>query len=359
MNKPDILERIKKAGSIKSYTVKDSPFFNRGNNDFVTTEVPALNIALSGKINGGLSSGLTFLAGPSRHFKSLMGLILVKSYLKAKKDSICLFYDSEYGITPEYLASVGIDTERMIHIPVEHIEQLKFDFVKRLDEISEKDNVIVFIDSIGNLASKKEVEDALNEKSVADMTRAKAMKGLFRIVTPPLTCKDIPCIVVNHTYQEQALYPKTIMSGGTGPMYSANTVFIIGRQQEKEGTEITGYNFIINVEKSRYVREKAKIPISVTFDGGLSRWSGLLDIAMESGHVVKPSNGWYSRVIEGVQEEKKHRMKDTDTKEFWLDVLKDVTFQQWVNNHYQVSSGELMGGETFIDKDLVEINDEV
>lgn len=150
-----------------------------------------------------------------------------------------------------------------------------------------------------------------------------------------------------------------VITHNTGSYYSSDNIFIIGRQQEKEGTEVAGYNFIINVEKSRYVREKSKIPISVTFDGGLSRWSGLLEIAMESGHVVKPSNGWYSRVIGGVQEEKKHRAKDTDTKEFWLDILKDVTFQQWVNNRYQVSSGELMGGDTFIDKDLVEINDEV
>jgi hypothetical protein len=252
-----------------------------------------------------------------------------------------------------------IDTSRMVHIPVEHIEQLKFDFVKRLDSITESDDVIVFIDSIGNLASKKEVEDALNEKAVADMTRAKALKGLFRIVTPQLTCKNIPCVVVNHTYQEQALYPKTIMSGGTGPMYSANTVFIIGRQQEKDGTDISGYNFIINVDKSRYVREKSKIPISVSFDQGISRWSGLLEIALESGHVVKPSNGWYSRVINGEQEEKKYRAKDTNTKEFWLDIMKDITFQDWIIHRYQISSNSMMEGETFIDKDLVEINDEV
>lgn len=354
MNKSDILERIKSAGSIKSFTVKDSPFFNR--NDFVPTDIPAMNIALSGKINGGLSSGLTFIAGPSRHFKSLMGLILVKTYLNNKKDSICLFYDSEYGITPEYLSSMGIDTSRMIHIPVEHIEQLKFDFVKRLENITENDNVIVFVDSVGNLASKKEVEDAINEKSVADMTRAKALKGLFRIVTPQLTCKNIPCIVINHTYMEQALYPKAIMSGGTGPMYSANTVFIIGRQQEKEGTEVAGYNFIINVEKSRYVREKSKIPITVTFGEGLSRWSGLLDIGLDSGHVVKPSNGWYSRVINGVKEEKKYRAKDANTKDFWMDILKDITFQEWVVNRYQISSNSIMDGETFHD---VEINDGV
>ena len=133
---------------------------------------------------------------------------------------------------------------------------LKFDIMQQLQNIERGERVIIVIDSIGNLASKKEVEDALDQKSVADMSRAKQMKSLFRMVTPHLTLKDIPCVVVNHTYKEIGLYPKDIVGGGTGSYYSADNIFILGRQQEKEGTEVVGYNFIINVEKSRYVKEK-------------------------------------------------------------------------------------------------------
>ena len=341
-----LMDRLKKAGSIKSADVlASSSFFNA--KDMISTEIPALNVALSGSVEGGLTPGLTIIAGPSRHFKSMFGLVMVKSYLSKYEDAVCLFLDSEFGITPEYISAVGIDTSRVLHVPIEHIEQLKFDISKRLEEIKRGDHVIVFIDSIGNLASKKEVDDAVEEKSVADMSRAKQMKSLFRIITPHFTTKDIPCIVVNHTYQEQAMYPKTIMSGGTGPMYSANTVFIIGKQQEKEGTEVVGYNFIINVEKSRYVREKSKIPITVTHDGGISRWSGLLDMAIESGHVIKPTNGWYSRVDKetGEIEAKRVRIKDTDTKDFWLPVLLSSSFQTWVRETYQVSSGSILSDE--------------
>ena len=150
-------------------------------------------------------------------------------------------------------------------------------------------------------------------------------------------------IVVNHTYKEIGLYPKDIVGGGTGSYYSADNIFILGRQQEKEGTEIVGYNFIINVEKSRYVKEKSKIPVSVSFDGGISKWSGLLDIALESGHVIKPSNGWYSkRDDEGVYEEKKYRIKETDTKEFWMPILKQKSFQEYIVNKYQISSGSII-----------------
>ena len=135
-----------------------------------------------------------------------------------------------------------------------------------------------------------------------------------------------------------------VITHNTGSYYAADNIFILGRQQEKEGTDIVGYNFIINVEKSRYVREKSKIPITVKHDGGISRWSGLLDMALESGHVTKPSNGWYTRVDKetGEIEEKKWRVKDTDSKEFWIPVITSESFQQWVRDTYQVSNGAIL-----------------
>jgi hypothetical protein len=112
---------------------------------------------------------------------------------------------------------------------------------------------------------------------------------------------------------------------------------------EKEGAELLGYNFIINVEKSRYVKEKAKIPISVKFDGGISKYSGLLEMALQSGHVTKPSNGWYSRVNTGTGEveDKKFRLKDTDSAEFWNQVLKDQTFLDWIKDNYSYASSSI------------------
>jgi len=214
----------------------------------------------------------------------------------------------------------------------------------QLKEIARGERVMIIVDSVGNLASKKEVEDALDGKSVADMTRAKQMKSLFRMITPHLTLKDIPAVVVNHTYKEIGLFPKDIVSGGTGVYYSADNIFIIGRQQEKQGTDVVGYNFIINVEKSRYVREKSKIPIEVTWEGGISKWSGLLDMALESGHVVKPSNGWYQIAANG-DDSKKYRTKDTYQKEFWLPILKDDTFVEWISQRYLITSDSIMQAE--------------
>ena len=346
----ELLKRLKASGSIKTVEIlSESSFFNE--KDMVQTSIPALNIALSGKLTGGLTPGLTILAGPSRHFKSMFGLMMIKAYMQKYDDAVCLFYDSEFGITPQYLKTIGIDSSRILHIPIEHLEQLKFDISKRLEEIKKGDKVIIFIDSIGNLASKKEVEDALDGKSVADMTRAKALKSLFRIITPHFTTKDLPCVAVNHTYMEQTMYPKAIMSGGTGPMYSANQVFIIGKQQEKDGSELMGYNFIINIEKSRFVKEKAKIPITVTFKGGISKWSGLIDMALESGHVIKPKNGWYQKVDMETGEilPKSYRMNDTYNAEFWMPVLKCPKFAEFIENKYCVGHESIMKDEDDVD----------
>jgi len=344
-----LIDRIKKNSTIKETNVlADSKLFST--KDLIQTSVPALNVALSGKLDGGLTPGLTVFAGPSKHFKTAFAMLLIKSFMEKYDDGVILFYDSEFGAPQSYFENFGIDTSRVIHTPITDIEQLKHDVMSQLNQLERADRIMVVVDSVGNLASKKEVDDAIDGKSVADMTRAKQMKSLFRMVTPHLTLKDIPMVVVNHTYMEIGMFPKAIVSGGTGIYYSADNIFIIGRQQEKQGSEIVGYNFIINVEKSRFVREKSKIPIEVTFEGGISKWSGLLDIALQSGHVVKPSNGWYSRVdgSTGEIEDKKWRVKDTYSKEFWLDILTDKTFSDWIEKRYRMAGGQMVQSDVEI-----------
>jgi RecA/RadA recombinase len=259
-------------------------------------------------------------------------------------DAVVLYYDSEFGTPKSYFETFQIDMERVIHTPLTDIEQLKFDIMNQLKSVERGDKLMIIIDSIGQLASKKEIEDALDQKSTTDMTRAKQVKSLFRMVTPHLNLKDIPMVVVNHTYKTMELYSKDVVGGGTGSYYSADNIFILGRQQEKDGTELVGYNFIINVEKSRYVREKAKIPVEITFDGGISKWSGLLAMALLSGHVTKPSNGWYSRTDTdtGEVEERKWRENDTNSEEFWNPVLENESFKQWVMDNYRQGNGSII-----------------
>jgi len=347
-----VMDKLKKNSKIKTSDVlSDSVFFS--DKEMIPTEVPMINVALSGDPDGGLTPGLTVLAGPSKHFKTSFALLMASAYLKKHDDAVLLFYDSEFGSPQSYFESFDIDTGRVLHTPITDVEQLKFDLVSQLENIERNDKVIVVIDSIGNLASKKELEDALNEKSVADMSRAKALKGLFRMVTPYLAMKNIPLLAVNHTYQEIGLFPKAVVSGGTGIYYSADNIWILGRQQQKQGTEIKGYNFVINVEKSRFVKEKSKIPISVTWEGGIAPYSGLLDVALAGGYVQKPNVGWYCRVDTETGElvQPKVREKDTLSEEFWKPIFETTNFKEFLKGHYQIGHKPLLDVELDIEQE--------
>ncbi len=345
-----LLDKIKKNSTIKdSAILSKSKFFTQ--KDMIPTSIPMINVALSGRLDGGLTPGLTMWAGPSKHFKTAFSLLMAKSYMDKYDDAVLLFYDSEFGTPQSYFDTFGIDTERVLHTPLTDIEQLKFDIMKQLEGIERGEHVIILVDSIGNLASKKEVEDALEGKSVADMSRAKQVKSLFRMVTPHLSLKDIPMVVVNHTYKTMELYAKDVVGGGTGSYYSADNIFILGRQQEKEGTEIVGYNFIINVEKSRYVKEKSKIPVTVAYEGGLNKYSGLMDIALEGNFVQKPSNGWYAKVDQETGElGDKKRLADTMTAEFWDEILENADFKEYVRKKYEIAYGSIMGQDSVLEE---------
>ena len=348
-----IMDKLKKNSKLKNTEVlSESKFFNE--KDMVPTDVPMVNVALSGSIDGGLAPGLTVLAGPSKHFKTSFALLMAAAYMNKYDDAVMLFYDSEFGSPQSYFQQFNIDTSRVLHTPITNVEELKFDMIGQLEGLERGDRVIVVIDSIGNLASKKELEDAMNEKSVADMSRAKALKGLFRMATPYLAMKNIPMLAVNHTYQEIGLFPKAVVSGGTGIYYSADNIWILGRQQEKKGTDIVGYHFVINVEKSRYVKEKSKIPITVNWEGGVQKWSGLTEVGIAGGYVRKPSAGWYEAVDPKTGEllSGKVRMDATLQGEFWQPIFDKTDFKDFVKKQYSIGHESLVNMD-----DIVEVID--
>ena len=324
-------------------TLTDSKIYTK--KDVITTPVPMINVALSGTIDGGITPGLTMLAGPSKHFKTGFALLMASAFLKKYKDGVVLFYDSEFGTPQSYFNAFGIPFDNVVHTPITDIEELKFDIMQQINTLDRKDQVMIVIDSIGNLASKKEVDDALDGKSVADMSRAKQLKSLFRMVTPHLTLKDIPMIVINHTYKEIGLYPKDIVGGGTGSYYGSDNIWILGRQQDKDDKEIKGYHFVINVEKSRYVREKSKIPITISYDGGINRWSGLLDVAIDGGYIVKPKAGWYATVNQDTGEVNTPSMRAgdiVDNKDFWVKMFQETDLADHIEKKYKMSMGPIM-----------------
>lgn len=341
-----LLEKLKKNCRVKEAEVlAESTFFEA--KDLVSVGVPMLNVGLSGRVDGGITNGLTIFAGDSKSFKSTLSLLMAAAWLKANEDGVLMFYDSEFGSPQSYFETFGIDTNRVLHVPVKNIEELKFDIVNQLEAIDKKEKVFIILDSFGNIASKKEIDDAINENSAADMSRAKALKGLFRMITPYLTLKDIPMIAIGHTYEEQKMYGKTILSGGKGAYYGANAIWFISRSQEKDGTDLIGFKFNIKIEKSRAVREGSKIPLLVTYEHGVSKWSGLLELALKLGYVQKPKNGWYMAYDPQAEAPLSGNLRaaDTENKEFW-DLLFDKTdFKAKIEQNYKLGGVALVEEE--------------
>lgn len=312
--------------------IENSSFFN--DIKLIPTEVPILNIAFSGKVDGGFHGGFHTIAGPSKHFKSSIALILAKAFQDYHKDGFVDFKDSEGGITIDYLKTFKIDTKRVLHSFVTKIEKLKSIMVPQLDSLEKDDHVMFLIDSIGNLSSNREYENALEGKVAADMTRAKELKSFTRLINGELKIKNIPCIAINHSYQTLELYSRTVVGGGTGLVYSSDNIWIIGRQQIKGDDGIEGWNFTITIDKSRLVKEKSKFNITVMHNGGIQKYSGLAEIAEELGVIkeinISRSKGYEFKDIQVLKE----NVNTHD--EFWQRVFNESDFKKLVEEKYKL-----------------------
>lgn len=344
-----LLKKLASTTNIKDSSIlSESLFFH--DREVISTTIPILNIAMSGSVDGGYGAGIWLVAGESRTFKTNTCLVAIQAYLNQYEDGCAVVYDSEGGITPAYLKAQGIDASRVIHVPINDLEELQLDIVKKLAEVSRKDRVIFMIDSLGNLASKKEMSDAQDGKAAGDMgARAKAMKSFFRIITPHFTNKDISLWAIMHTYMEVGkMYPSAVVGGGTGSVLSANGIFLITRSQEKDSDgDLAGWTFKLTIYKSRTVKEKSQLPMTVMFDGGIQKYGGLMDIAVEGKFVSNASKGWYSIVDMDTGEiGEKYRLKDTNTSEFWEPILTNKAFKTYVEQTYKVSYSNLISDDS-------------
>ena len=331
-----LISKIIKNSSIQNAAIYSESELINGSEEFAPTDIPMLNVALSGKWNGGVPAGITILAGPSKMGKTFIGLIFVKAYLDKYPDSVCVFLDSEFGAGKAYFERLNIDTNRVIHIPLKNIEEAKFSITGIYNNLEHGEHVITFFDSIGNIASKKELEDAIDGKSVQDMSRAKQLKSFFRIITPFINMLNIPFIGVNHTYQTTDFFPQTVMGGGTGALYSANNVLFLSKSKDKDGKDVTGFTFKLKAEKSRFIREGATFTMNVSFDEGIDKYSDLFEFALESGAIISPSKGYYQKA-EKYNDPKKYRRADFERNDdMWVEIISDPEFISAYEQKYKM-----------------------
>lgn len=331
-----LMDKLRKNTVLDADVLSNSKYFDRKIS--YKTEIPLLNLALSGAFDGGIPPGITMIAAPPKHFKTCFMLEGISAFqkenIKRNKEHVTIFYDCEGGATPAYFEQAGIDITKVDHRPFYSVEELRVDITKLVHDIEKGDEVLICIDSIGAAPSKKEIVDALTENEATDMTRAKQIKSLFRIITPHIVFKGIPAIVVNHSYQTQEKYSKEVASGGRGAQYAGHTLFFVGKAKEKEGDEQTGNKFTIRVALSRHIREGSEFPIYVTYEDGILKHSGLFDLALEFGFIEEASKGYYWEDVEKTKKVRRSAIEESPN--FMEKMLANKVFTEAVSTKYKL-----------------------
>ena len=257
---------------------------------FIDTGSYTLNALLSGSIYGGLPSNkITAIAGEAATGKTFFALGIVKHFLDKNKDAGVIYFESESALTKDLVESRGIDSKRMVVVPVATVQEFRHQSIKVIDKYLEqaedKRKPLMFVlDSLGMLSTTKEMEDTAEGKETRDMTRSQIVKAAFRVLTLKLGKAKVPMIMTNHTYDViGSMFPQKEMGGGSGLKYAASNIVYLSKRKEKDGKEIIGNVIHCKNYKSRLTKENAMIDVRLTYDKGLDQHYGLLDLAIKHG----------------------------------------------------------------------------
>ena len=296
--------------------------------NFIDTGSYIFNALLSGSIHGGLPANkITALAGESATGKTYFLCGIVKNFLDANPDAGVIYFESESAITKQMIVDRGIDAKRMVIVPVTTVQEFRTQAIRVLDTYlaqNEADRKPMFLclDSLGMLSTTKEVEDTTDGKETRDMTRAQVLKAAFRVLTLKLGRAKVPMVVTNHTYDVVgSMFPTKEMGGGSGLKYAASSIIYLSKKKEKDGTEVIGSIVHCKNAKSRLTVENKMVDVRLTYNKGLDRYYGLLELA-EKYNVFKKVGPRYE-MPDGSKQYGKTIMNDPE-KYFTEDIMKQL-----------------------------------
>ena len=325
---PDFLKQIiKETGN--EYASLVSEGVEAGDVDtFINTGSYMFNALLSGSIHGGIPSNkITALAGESATGKTFFVLGMVKHFLDNNPDAGVIYFESESALTKKLIEDRGIDSERMIIMPVTTVQEFRTQSLTVLDKYMEQNEadrkpLLLVLDSLGMLSTTKEVEDTADGKETRDMTRAQVLKAAFRVLTLKLGRAKVPMVITNHTYDVVGAYmPTKEMGGGSGLKYAASTIIYLSKKKDKEGTEVVGNIIHCKTQKSRLSKENMMVDVRLRYDSGLDKYYGLLDLATKYGIFKQVSTR--IELPDGTKQYAKSIYSDPE-KYFTDDILKQI-----------------------------------
>tara|TARA_B100001063_G_scaffold199362_1_gene192171 strand:+ start:877 stop:1902 length:1026 start_codon:yes stop_codon:yes gene_type:complete len=340
---PDFLKQIiKETGNEYASLVSDG--VEAGDVDtFIDTGSYHFNALLSGSIHGGIPSNkITALAGESATGKTFFVLGMVKHFLDSNPDAGVIYFESESALTKKLIEDRGIDSERMIIMPVTTVQEFRTQSLTVLDKYVEQNEadrkpLLLVLDSLGMLSTTKEVEDTADGKETKDMTRAQVLKAAFRVLTLKLGRAKVPMIITNHTYDVVGAYmPMKEMGGGSGLKYAASTIVYLSKKKEKEGTEVIGNIIHCKTHKSRLSKENMMVDVRLRYETGLDKYYGLLDLATKYGIFKQVSTR--IELPDGTKQYAKSIYADPE-KYFTDDILKQI--DEAANKEYSYGNPEV------------------
>ena len=309
---------------------------------YIDTGSYSFNALLSGSIYGGLPGNrITAIAGEAATGKTFFALGIIKHFLDKDKNSGVIFFESENAVSKEMIENRGVDSTRVVVVPVSTVQEFRSQSIKILDkylEQEEKDRqpLMFVLDSLGMLSTTKEMEDTAEGKETRDMTRAQIVKSTFRVLTLKLGQANVPLLMTNHTYDViGSMFPQKEMGGGSGLKYAASTIIYLGKRKEKLGTEIIGNIIHCKIYKSRITKENAKVDVKLTYKHGLDKHYGLLELGEEAGIFKKVSTRF--EMPDGSKVFGK-QINDNPDKYFTKEVLKKI--DEFANKKFTYGSDE-------------------
>ena len=233
------------------------------------------------------SNKITAIAGEAATGKTFFALGIVKAFLEKNKDAGVIYFESESALTRDLVETRGIDSKRMVIVPVATVQEFRHQSIKVIDKYIEQDEktrkpIMFVLDSLGMLSTTKEMEDTAEGKETRDMTRSQIVKAAFRVLTLKLGKAKVPMIMTNHTYDViGSMFPQKEMGGGSGLKYAASNIVYLSKRKEKDGKEVVGNIIHCKNYKSRLTKENALIDVRLTYKDGLDKYYGLLDLAIK------------------------------------------------------------------------------
>ena len=251
---------------------------------FINVGNYAANACLSGSIFGGIPNNRsTALSGDPGTGKTFLMLNIAR---EAQKQGVyVIWYDSENAIEKSQLLQFGIDPSKFRYEPVGDLNSFRTSITQTLDLLIEKresgmdvPKILFVLDSIGNLSTVKENQDAVQGSDKADMTRPKTIRSIFRIICSKMGIIGATFVFSNHIYQTLDLFSQTKQSGGQGLVYGASIILNLSKAKLKEGTDNTQTGIIVTAqpEKNRFCKP-TPVKFYISYVNGMNPYVGLQD----------------------------------------------------------------------------------